>query len=201
MHMKTQIAVLIIASLFMWAGCQTGGPEQLTAEESQSYIQKGQNITKQVGMVMKSALTKSISEGGVAKAAQYCSYMAIPMVDTLAVQNGVSLRRTSTKVRNVKNDMPTERELVILEQYEQQKAAGQELKPLVELVDPHTVAYYQPILVEPLCLNCHGIVGETLTEDDFKTLKYLYPDDEATGYQLDDFRGIWSMQMPRHTIQ
>lgn len=152
-------------------------------------------------MVMTSALTKSLTEGGVGRAAQYCSYIAIPMVDTLAVRHGVTIRRTSTKLRNAKNDAPTEREFQVLQQYAQQEVAGQELKPMVEAIDPQTVAYYHPITIQPLCLNCHGVLGETLTQENYDVIKYIYPNDEAIGYELDDFRGIWSLTLPRQAQQ
>ena len=184
--------------LLLWAGCAS---DKLSPEEQAQYTRKGQDITKEVGLIMTSALSKSLNDGGVARAAQYCSYIAIPLVDTLAVKHGVQIRRTSSKLRNAKNDTPTERELAVLEQYARQKEAGQELQPLVEAIDPNTVAYYQPIIIQPMCLNCHGVVGETLTEDNNNIIKYMYPKDEATGYKLDDLRGIWSLTMPREPIQ
>lgn len=199
--MKIKLFFLFALSLAIWAGCQTGPSRELPPEEREQYLRKGQDITKDVAVIMSTALTKSLNDGGVGRAAQYCSFMAIPLIDTLAVRSGVSIRRTSTKLRNAKNDTPTERELAVLNQYAQQKAAGQELQPIAELIDPQTVAYYQPILVQPLCLNCHGIPGETLTDADYDVIKYLYPQDEAIGYNLDDLRGIWSMTMPRKQIQ
>ncbi|MCB9284843.1 MAG: DUF3365 domain-containing protein [Lewinellaceae bacterium] len=185
-------------TLLLWTGCSSG---KLSPEEQDKYVRQGQDITKEVGMIMTSALTKSLNDGGVARAAQYCSYIAIPLVDTLAVRHGVQIRRTSTKLRNAKNDTPTERELAVLEQYARQKEAGKELQPLVEAIDPNTVAYYQPIFVQPMCLNCHGVEGETLTEDNYTIIKYMYPKDEATGYKIDDLRGIWSLTMPRESTE
>jgi len=192
------LALLAVAG----SGCKNEpAVPPLTEAEKAQYTKQGQDIAKQVSVVMTSALTKSISDGGVGKAAQYCSYIAIPMIDTLAVQHGVSIRRTSTLLRNAKDNAPTGRESEVLAEYQKQKAEGRELKPLVESVDPHTVAYYQPIIVQPLCLNCHGELGNTLTEENYAFIKYLYPNDKAIGYALEDLRGIWSMQFPRKISQ
>ena len=188
--------IVAFVALTAWAGCQDEKPA-LTEAEIAQYTRTGQDIAKEVSLVMTSALTKSLTEGGVGKAAQYCSYIAIPMIDTLAARHGISMRRTSTKLRNAKDNVPTERELEVIAQFEQQKAAGKELTPLVETIDQQTIAYYQPIIVQPLCLQCHGKLGETLTQENYAFIQYLYPKDQATGYALDDIRGIWSMKLPR----
>lgn len=196
MRLNTSFLFLPVLALALWAGCQGESTPTLTEEEQSQYTRKGQDIVQQVATIITSAVTKSLNDGGVAKAAQYCSYMAIPMVDTLGANHGVKIRRTSDKIRNPK-DAPTERELEVFNQFASDKAAGKELQPLVEAIDAHTVAYYQPILIQPLCLTCHGVLGETMTEENYSFIKYLYPDDQATGYQLGDLRGIFSLQIPR----
>ena len=180
-------------------GCQPE-PTSLTEAEQTLLTRKGQDIVTEVATVLSSALTKSIADGGVGKAAQYCSFIAVPMVDTLAVRHGVDVRRTSNRLRNAKN-APTDREREVLTQFEQQRAQGAQLQPLLEVIDAHTVAYYQPIVVQPLCLQCHGKLGETLPEENYSFIEYLYPNDKAIGYALDDVRGIWSMRMPRQASQ
>ena len=179
----------------IWAGCQ-GGQPSLSETEKAEYTLQGQNIAQGIATLLTSTLTNYIASSGIPKAAQYCSYMAVPLVDTLAVKSGVHVRRTSDKLRSSKN-APTQREAEILAQFAQQKAGGKEIKPIVEAIDAETVAYYQPILVKPLCLDCHGTLGETLTEENYSFIKYLYPNDQAIGYALDDLRGIWSIEIPR----
>jgi hypothetical protein len=194
--MKVRYLFFPILLTALWAGCQGDNKNALTEEEQAKYTRTGQDIVQNVATVITTAVTKSLNDGGVGRAAQYCSYIAIPMVDTLAANHGVKIRRTSDKIRNPK-DAPTEREREVIEQFKQEKTAGKELKPLVEAIDPHTVAYYQPILIQPLCLTCHGVLGETMTEENYGFIKYLYPDDQAIGYALGDVRGIFSLQIPR----
>jgi hypothetical protein len=73
------------------------------------------------------------------------------------------IRRTSMKVRNPK-DAPDDQEKAMLEAYAQKEAAGEELKPVIQEIDPHTIGFYAPIRVNEFCLQCHGKVGETLSE-------------------------------------
>ena len=69
---------------------------------------------------------------------------------------------------------------------------GETLTPSVYIVG-NEVEYYQPItIVSGACLLCHGdtetqIAGETLS-----IIKQLYPNDLATGYAMNDFRGAVS---------
>jgi hypothetical protein len=43
------------------------------------------------------------------------------------------------------------------------------------------------------CLGCHGTV-ENIGPDVKTVLNNKYPDDKATGYQMDDLRGAVSIQ-------
>jgi hypothetical protein len=192
--MKNTFLIALTLAAGLLAGCQQSAPT-LTAEEEAAFLRKGKDITTEVSTIMVSALTNSMATGGVGGAATYCSYIAIPMVDTLASRHGISIKRTSSKLRNLK-DAPTEREKVILARYEGEKAQGMELQPLVESIDAHTVAYYHPIIMQPMCLSCHGKLGETLSEEDYSIIQYLFPKDEAIGYENGDFRGMWSLKFP-----
>ena len=52
-------------------------------------------------------------------------------------------------------------------------------------------------MTKPLCLKCHGKIGETLNEDDYTIIKKIYPDDKAIGYDNENLRGIWSIQFEK----
>jgi hypothetical protein len=192
---KTKFFLAIAIAAGLLAGCQQSVPA-LTAEEEAAFLLKGKTIAQEVSTVMVSAVTNSMATQGVGGAATYCSYVAIPMVDTLAARHGISIKRTSSKIRNPK-DAPDEREKVVLARFEGEKAQGMELKPLLEVIDAHTVAYYHPIMMQPLCLSCHGKLGETMEELDYSLIKYLFPEDQAIGYEAGDFRGIMSMKLSR----
>jgi hypothetical protein len=48
-----------------------------------------------------------------------------------------------------------------------------------------------PIIVsQPLCLQCHGSESDIAAETR-EAILAIYPDDKATGYRLNDLRGIW----------
>ena len=47
----------------------------------------------------------------------------------------------------------------------------------------------------PACLKCHGVTGNDIDQATTEKLKKFYPNDLATGYQLDDFRGLWKFEI------
>ena len=59
------------------------------------------------------------------------------------------------------------------------------------------LVYYKPIRIAlPACLKCHG---EPISDIDVATsekIQNLYPADLATGYKLNDFRGLWKIEFP-----
>jgi hypothetical protein len=55
--------------------------------------------------------------------------------------------------------------------------------------------YARAIIVEPLCLSCHGSV-ESLSESVKSQLAIHYPFDKATGYQVGQLYGIASVERP-----
>lgn len=85
----------------------------------------------------------------------------------------------------------------IRQAYARQDAAGDELKPMVKEMDLNTIAFYAPIRVNEFCLQCHGKLGETLSEKNYEVIKELYPEDEAIGYSAGDLRGIWSIRFKK----
>ena len=57
----------------------------------------------------------------------------------------------------------------------------------VEL-DGNRWGYVEPIIVQPLCLTCHG---SELAPDIGAQITELYPDDRATGFEAGDLRGVF----------
>jgi hypothetical protein len=50
------------------------------------------------------------------------------------------------------------------------------------------------------CLNCHGTPGKEVLPENHELIKGLYPQDRATGYSMDDLRGMWSIRLSKKEI-
>jgi hypothetical protein len=200
--MKNSI-FLSFSSLFLivlvFSSCRNNASQEetgLSDEQRQAYLEKGREIAGATFVALSGQLQAAMKEGGVSNAAQYCNLAAYPLVDSLSKVHEALIRRTSMKVRNPK-DAPDDQEKAILEAYAQKEAAGEELKPVIQEIDPHTIGFYAPIRVNEFCLQCHGKVGETLSEENHAAIKELYPEDEAIGYSAGDLRGMWSIQFKK----
>jgi len=55
------------------------------------------------------------------------------------------------------------------------------------------VGYVETIIAQPMCLTCHG---KSLSGDLAAKLKQRYPNDQATGFEAGDFRGVFWLEMP-----
>ena len=102
------------------------------------------------------------------------------------------IKRTTNKLRSCDND-PSEREIEIMDSYQQLMSENTELKPIVEIDKNEKKHFYAPIKIKANCLVCHGKVNETMTVKTDSIIKSIYQFDIATGYTEGDLRGLWSI--------
>lgn len=199
MKSKTFLTTIpVLAAILLLARCtnQPSADTALSDEERKVYTEKGQAIAAATFAALSSRLTTAIEENGIAGAMDYCNLVALPLVDSLSGVHNATIRRTSLKVRNAK-DAPQDWEQGILTDFEKAVQAGQDLKPVVKQLDENTVAFAAPIKVMPLCLKCHGSVGQDIAESDYLKIRELYPQDQAINYKEGDLRGMWSITFKR----
>jgi hypothetical protein len=162
--------------------------------KKKDYMKEGIEIADASFKTLGSQLRGALKEGGVQNAVQYCNFMANPLVDSLSKKNNVKIRRTTFQTRNPENK-PREYEREKLIEYARAHKNGEKVSPVVRELEDGTKVFFSPIIIENgLCLTCHGNPGSTVTEEDYVFIQSLYPDDEAVGYQLGDFRGMWSIK-------
>lgn len=160
---------------------------QATTFNEQQYLKNGAEITQATFKVLSSNLQHAISNGGIENAINFCSTNAQLLTDSLTNYYNVSVKRTSHKLRNPVNS-PTPNEKAIIDEY-----MGGKSGPIVQQNEDGSVSYYSPIYTKGLCITCHGEVGKTIAESDYKRILEIYPKDEAIGFSVDELRGIWSL--------
>jgi hypothetical protein len=57
------------------------------------------------------------------------------------------------------------------------------------------------VITNPLCLQCHGVAGRDILPATATLLQKLYPQDQATGFQLGDLRGAWRVEFDRAALE
>ena len=184
--MFKKILILAIAVNFM--SCSSGFSEK----EKQEYTVKGQEITQATFKELSANLMAQMTAGGPAQAIPFCHEQASPITEALSKKYDVLIKRTSNKLRSCNND-PTEREIEIIDSYQQLMLENKELKPIVEIDKDQKKHFYAPIKIQANCLVCHGKLNETMTVQTDSIIKSIYQFDIAMGYSVGDLRGLWSI--------
>jgi hypothetical protein len=101
----------------------------------------------------------------------------------------VHVGRASQRLRNPANAAPAWVE-PLLEAYARDPA--QREARTVALENGRS-GYVEPIIVQPLCLTCHGT---ELAPAVAERIAALYPNDRAVGYAVGDLRGVFWVEFP-----
>lgn len=171
--------------------------EQLAAQQEQAikvkYLKKGSEIATLTQAALLNAVQGAMASGGPAYAVDYCNIEALDLKDSLSNLNNCTIQRLSTKYRNPADKPVSDIEKEQLKTYERLHGEGENLAPSVHIVDDE-VEYYQPIMIgSASCLLCHGDPATQIATETMNVISELYPSDLATGYALNDFRGVWKI--------
>jgi len=135
------------------------------------------------------ALTQALGQGPEA-AIDACRVEA-PRIAERVSASGVAVGRTSHRLRNPGN-VPEPWMLALLEAFR----TGPPQPGAWRSVDLGTrgTGYVEPIYLQPLCVTCHG---ESVESTLLQQIRTLYPDDEAVGFAVGEFRGLFWAITPR----
>ena len=131
---------------------------------------------------LKLALMAGMQKGPL-NAISVCKDQAPAIADSLSVE-GIQIGRTSHPLRNPANSAPEWVDPVLRAYLEEESDRA----PRVVSLANNREGYVEPIMIKPLCLACHG---ETLAPDVAAQIETMYPEDEATGFKVDELRGVY----------
>ena len=182
--MKRVIIPMIIASSVFAVTIDNNA----TKQDIPPVVKKGVKAIKMLGKELKKNLKAKLQEdiSGLS-AIEFCANKAAQITGEInkKLPNGVSVRRVALKYRNPANK-PDSVDAKVLEQFQKELDNKTFVKkPL--LVDVNgTKRVYVPILVDKVCLKCHG---QNIDPKISQVIKKYYPNDKATGFKLGDLRG------------
>ncbi len=143
---------------------------------------------------LKASLMKNLSEKiaqeGPAKAVTFCHTNVKPIAKGAAGERikRFTFGRTSHKLRNGAN-APEPWVSDYLKKFEGKKKGDISPQGFIHHLQDGKKVYVEPLFVEARCLLCHG---ENISADIKEKISSLYPNDQATGFKLGEFRGfIW----------
>lgn len=194
------LSLLLVLSL---ATCSKGKDKPAPATEppptqgSTSTISQTQRgrAAALVGELKKSLLSavSSALEQGAPAAIEMC-HAAAPSLTAAVAREGATVGRATRKPRNPANEAAGW-QVEALAYFEDLHAKKQPLaeQSFAKILDGGRVAYAEPLVIQELCLTCHG---QTLAPEAQSAIAAKYPNDRATGYLVGDLRGIAWAELP-----
>ncbi len=158
----------------------------------QDQIQKSNELIKSLGQQLKGKLMHAIQTEGPINAVSICAQEAQKLATEISDKSGDwEIKRVSLKARST-HATPDEWEKNGLQQLDLQNEKKINDDPLVVVQnDASGFRMLKGIKTEAICLTCHGA---NINENLAKKIKELYPNDMATGYQLNQLRGAFSVR-------
>ena len=145
----------------------------------------GDSITQEAQAQLMAQLQQAIAANGHSGAIDFCQVNALPILKSLETKHAVTLRRVSSRPRNPL-DAPDAAETPLLDAY---------------AYKGEVLLYTKPIVISnAMCLSCHGDPKKDIAPETAAKLKQRYPQDPATGYSLEDLRGMWSLRLPKKEV-
>lgn len=201
MYRQAMYSVIVAAVCLLAVSCARDALE-VTPEEEQWVSTVGHEAANSLTQGLVARLLAAIEEGDPSGAVDVCSNEAMQLTADIEQQiaAGVELKRASFKYRNPAN-APDSLEAAAIRHFEESLAYQGELPPYqVQQVSEDRFRYYQPLLINDLCLQCHGD-RETISPEVQTQLAVRYPDDLAVGYSLGELRGVIRVSLPASLLE
>jgi hypothetical protein len=161
----------------------------MSEETYAEFQKKGNEISAKAQSVLLANVGKAMQTGGPVHAVEFCNLQASTIVDSLNKANNCVITRISEKNRNPANHLKTAADKNLWKVFET-GATGDTI-----IQEQNKLVFYKPIHTGlPACLKCHGQPGSDIDVATFDKINGLYPADLATGYKLNDFRGLWKIE-------
>lgn len=159
---------------------------------TEAQVDAAKAAIQELAGALQSELKNAIQGGGPVSAIEVCNTRAMPITHRVSDEQGLNISRVSLKNRNPANQ-PNAWQAAVLEDFENQKAAGQDVSSLawsetVEVDGGQEFRFMKAIPTGDVCLLCHGA---QLAPGVSQALAELYPEDKATGFSIGDIRGAF----------
>lgn len=183
---------LILGFIVLITSCsnneQGNDKQHIRALSEADYKKMGDSLVKLTFDSLRNTLLRTISESGPEEAVKFCNLNALNLTSSFA-SNGIAISRVTDQPRNPEN-MLSDFDRVQFNKYKNLKEKGDSLTTLT-LEANNEVHYYKPILIQTMCLTCHGRPEKEMNKQLAAVIDSLYPSDKAKGYKEGDLRGMW----------
>lgn len=183
--MKSKTLIIACAAMLL-ISCNS---KKISEETYTEFQKKGNEISNKAQSVLLANVGEAMQTGGSLYAVEFCNLEASTIVDSLNKVNNCLISRVSEKNRNPENELKTSTDKELWKIFE----TGNVTDTIIQ--QQNKLLYYKTIKTGlPACLKCHGHPGSDIEPSTFDKIQHLYPADLATGYKLNDFRGLWKIE-------
>lgn len=194
--MKTVFYFISAIMLFGLISCNSNQNEKIDADVYSEYIETGNEISGQAQGVLLSKISSAMQKGGPEYAIEFCNLEVSGITDSLNNLYNCTISRVSAKNRNPGNALRGEQEKALWNLYQKKLQTGNAADTLI--LNDDVLVYCKPIKTAlPACLNCHGTPGSDIAPATLEKIQELYPNDLATDYQQNEFRGLWKIEFEK----
>jgi hypothetical protein len=157
------------------------------------FFNEASDLAKNLKHNLASELKTKIAKDGPVEAISFCHENVGRLAKKTAgtYTQKYEFGRTSHLVRNSANT-PKDWMKKYLDQYKNSTTDSKLPKSIVHLLPESKKVYLEPIYIQSECLLCHG---SSVSKVILQRIKQLYPNDQAIGFKLGEFRGfVWVKQ-------
>jgi len=157
-------------------------------------LKQSRNLSLSMLKELGGKLQSAMAEGGAINAIGVCNLQAPAIANRVSTDNQVKVSRVGTRARNPIMGVPNAWQAKALAEFEVglsrgDKPADMEFSETVAKPDGGKEFHYaKPILMQPMCLSCHGN-SEQISAEVKAKLSELYPNDKAINYEAGQLRG------------
>ncbi len=178
---------LSMLSALLILGCTERQSADPSTIADSVYLKAGNKIIAVTFDTLRSSLLKTIEARGIAGAISFCNTNASGITQSYA--DTFLINRTALRWRN-ENNKPDSLELIILRQMSDEFASMKTSRSHLVRTE-ESIHVFKPIIMQGLCVNCHGKPNEEITQSTLTEISRLYPRDRAVNFKEGDLRGMW----------
>lgn len=201
MTQKRTAACLIAATLLVLTvganAQQASSPESIADAAVESTRAMANELLTQLGQTLKTTLSAEGPEAAVS----VCKQASPSIAKSLSAKHGAQMTRVGTRVRNPAMGTPNGWQKEALAQFEDRLSRGEQAAAMEywKVVDSgngrRELHYAKPIMVQPMCVTCHGNASD-IPASLAEKIRVEYPQDQATGYSIGKLRGAVVVSRP-----
>lgn len=191
----TGLAVLVTASMAGAARAEAPSPSVDPSMAASTRAIAAELLTR-LGGTLKSTLASD----GPHAAISVCKQVAPTIAAELSSTHGADVRRVALRARNQSLGVPNDWQKAALADLDARISGGEkpaeaEYWRVVTTGGKRELRYAKPIVMQQMCVTCHGSTQE-IPASLMEKIRADYPDDQGTGYAVGKLRGAVVISRP-----